>query len=78
MPLAGYLGFPPFAVECYAAMSSFSILRGGRGWQAFDHAKSTRPALAPWLKALAALGALAFNLGVLYLMDQRVVQSLAD
>jgi hypothetical protein len=78
MPLAGYLGFPPFAVDCYVAMSSLSLLRGGRGWQAADHATPTRPGLAPWLKVLLALAALAFNLGVLYLMDHHVVRSLAD
>jgi hypothetical protein len=78
MPLAGYLGFPAFAVECYVAMASLSLLRGGRGWQAGDHLKPSRPLLPPWSAALLALAALAFNLGVLYLMDQRVIMSFAD
>lgn len=78
MPLAGYLGFPPFAVECYVAMSSLSLLRGGRGWQAGDHRRATRTGPPAWALAILALAALAFNLWVLYLMDQRVIVSFAD
>jgi hypothetical protein len=33
MPLLGFLGFPPFAVQCYVMMSTVSLLRQGRGWQ---------------------------------------------
>ncbi|MBI5522891.1 MAG: hypothetical protein HY910_09695 [Desulfarculus sp.] len=78
MPLAGYLGFPAFAVECYVAMSSLSLLRGGRGWRADDHRRATRPGWPAWSLALLAGAALAFNLAVLYLMDQRVVMSFGD
>ncbi len=78
MPLAGYLGFPPFAVECYVAMNSLSLLRGGRGWQAADHAKAIRPEPSAWRQAALVLAGLAFNLVVLYLMDQRVIMSFGD
>jgi hypothetical protein len=47
MPILGFLGFPPFAVECYVMMSTVSFLRQGRGWQ--DPTKATsrpRPARA--------------------------------
>jgi hypothetical protein len=33
MPILGFLGFPPFAVQCYVIMNTVSILRQGRGWQ---------------------------------------------
>ena len=33
MPLLGFLGFPPFAVECYVMVSTISLLRQGRSWQ---------------------------------------------
>lgn len=76
IPLAGYLGFPPFALECYAAAASLSLLRGGRGWQEGDHQRRPRAPIAPaWRQALLVLGGLCFNLLVLYLMDQRVVKS---
>lgn len=32
MPLAGFLGFPPFAVECYVMYALVSVFRSGRGW----------------------------------------------
>ena len=33
MPILGFFGFPPFAVECYVMMSTVTLLRQGRGWQ---------------------------------------------
>ncbi len=33
MPILGFLGFPPFAVQCYVMMSTVSLLRQGRSWQ---------------------------------------------
>lgn len=33
MPVAGFLGFPPFAVECYVAMRFVGLWRGGRTWE---------------------------------------------
>ncbi len=34
MPVAGYLGFPPFAVECYVMYNFVSLLRENKGWEA--------------------------------------------
>ncbi|MBA2848085.1 hypothetical protein G4V39_05370 [Thermosulfuriphilus ammonigenes] len=34
MPLPGFLGFPPFAVECFVMYNFVCLLRGGRCWQA--------------------------------------------
>ena len=33
MPVLGFLGFPPFALECYAMVNFLSLLRGGRNWE---------------------------------------------
>ncbi|NIQ38288.1 MAG: DUF4332 domain-containing protein [Proteobacteria bacterium] len=33
MPVLGFLGFPPFAVECYAIYSFISLFRHKRGWE---------------------------------------------
>src|SRR6266487_4046275 len=30
MPVLGFVGFPPFALECYALVNFLSLLRGGR------------------------------------------------
>ena len=33
MPILGFLGFPPFALECYAMVNLLSYFRGGRNWE---------------------------------------------
>jgi hypothetical protein len=33
MPLLGFLGFPPFAVECYVIYNFISLFRHNRGWE---------------------------------------------
>ncbi len=33
MPVAGYVGFPAFAVECYVMYSFVSLFRGNRSWE---------------------------------------------
>lgn len=47
MPLLGFLGFPPFAVECYVTYNFISIFRHRRGWERDQYGlnpqKKTRP-----------------------------------
>ncbi len=33
MPVLGFLGFPPFSVECYVMMNFINLFRGGRNWE---------------------------------------------
>ncbi|WP_157627882.1 hypothetical protein [Thermodesulfatator autotrophicus] len=33
MPVLGFLGFPPFTVECYVMMNFINIFRGGNTWE---------------------------------------------
>lgn len=33
MPVLGFLGFPPFAVECYVMMNFINLFRGGKTWE---------------------------------------------
>lgn len=33
MPILGFLGFPPFALECYAIVNFIGLFRGGRSWE---------------------------------------------
>lgn len=74
MPLAGFGGFPPFAVECFVFMSALGILRAGRGWQANDHARATLPALPAWALWAIALAAIAFDIIALLLIDAHLVK----
>lgn len=49
MPAAGYIGFPLFAVECYAMYNFISYLRRGKSWE--QDAQEPAPGLRParWL-----------------------------
>jgi hypothetical protein len=74
MPLAGYGGFPPFAVECWVFMATVSLLRGGRGWEAHDHDRLTRRPLPHWMAWGLLAGALAFDLWMLSMIDRYLVR----
>jgi hypothetical protein len=74
MPLAGFGGFPPFAVECYVFMAAVSILRGGKGWEMDDYAVATRKPIPVWLAWSLASAALAFDLWVMTLIDAYLVR----
>ena len=51
MPLLGFFGFPPFAVQCYVMMSTASLLRQGRGWH-----DPTKPIFQPRPARLILVG----------------------
>jgi hypothetical protein len=71
MPIPGFFGFPPFAVECF-------IL-----WQALVLAGLAVPRIGMTLRAptskriLAAAGAVVFSIGVLFGMERLTVDSYA-
>ncbi len=75
MPLAGFGGFPPFAVECYVFMASLSLLRGGRGWEADDYQRALRRPVPWWLGWALGLAALGFDLWMLAQIDRHLVKS---
>jgi hypothetical protein len=47
MPLLGFLGFPPFAIQAYVMYNFISLFRSGRGWEESTYHlhldKKTRP-----------------------------------
>jgi hypothetical protein len=59
MPVLGFLGFPPFALECYALVNLLSLAREGRNWERDDHAARRGgirwPASAIWLIVVAVM-----------------------
>ncbi len=46
MPVLGFLGFPPFALECYVAYNAMAMLRGKGGWPRHEYGRAgkTSPA----------------------------------
>ncbi len=70
MPVLGFFGFPPFAVECYVMMNTVSLFRGKRSWEAPQPGKSgSRPART----ALVALLLLAYCFFVFRQIDLHTV-----
>ena len=55
MPVLGFLGFPPFALECYALVNFLSLLRGGRNWELSASENQERRGLPAWGVAASAV-----------------------
>jgi hypothetical protein len=66
MPLLGFLGFPPFAVECYVMMNTVSLFRENRSW---DDPKPGQAQARPVRTTFVALGLLAYSLFVFHQID---------
>ncbi|MFP3869332.1 MAG: hypothetical protein ACLFVT_00435 [Syntrophobacteria bacterium] len=71
MPVLGFLGFPPFAVECYVLMSTVSLLHQGRNWH--HPAASAAGSCRPGRILLLALAQLTFCLFVFHQIDLHTV-----
>jgi hypothetical protein len=48
MPVLGFFGFPPFALECYALVNFLSLLRRGRHWELAALENRERRGLPAW------------------------------
>ena len=76
MPLAGFLGFPPFAVECYVIVQFVGIFRGGKGWEPGYESPLKQPPLGKPLRWVLILLVAAGCLGVFQMMDWHTNNSL--
>ncbi|MFP4381928.1 MAG: hypothetical protein ACLFUS_15620 [Candidatus Sumerlaeia bacterium] len=45
MPMLGFLGFPPFVLECYAMVNFLNLFRGGRSWELDATENKKRPGM---------------------------------
>ncbi len=54
MPILGFLGFPPFALECYTMVNFLSLFRDGRNWELAPHENKSRRGMPGWLAAVCA------------------------
>jgi len=79
MPPLGFLGFPPFALECYVLVNLLNAVRQGRNWEAWDR---TGPGAPRWLAIPAIAAALLFNgfvfAGIQTVTVQSVTPTLAE
>lgn len=72
MPPLGFLGFPPFTLECYVLVNFINLFRRGRGW---EESRQTGPGAKPMITAAAILVALLFNILAYAGIDRFTVQS---
>ncbi|MFH1146190.1 MAG: hypothetical protein V1736_00600 [Pseudomonadota bacterium] len=73
MPVAGYLGFPVFAVECYVMYNFISLFRENKSWEK-DSAVEGQKA-GPLAFLLAAVLIISYCYLVFQTIDQRTVHS---
>lgn len=74
MPPLGFLGFPPFALECYVLVNLLNAVRRGRAWESCERTGAGAPR---WLAVPAVAAALAFNAAVFAGIQAMTVQSVA-
>ena len=72
MPPLGFLGFPPFALECYVLVNLLNRFRRGRGW---EEPGQIGPGAPRRLAVLAVVLACLFNVTVYVGIDRLTVQS---
>lgn len=75
MPVAGYIGFPPFAVECYVMYNFICLLRGNKGWEEdSSHIKARTTNHLVWTGVAIVL---LFTYLVIPEIDRKTVHSFA-
>jgi hypothetical protein len=47
MPVLGFMGFPPFVLECYAMVNFLSLFRDGRNWELSAPENRARRGMSP-------------------------------
>jgi len=62
MPVLGFLGFPPFVLECYAIVNLIGLFRGGRSWELGAAENAERKGMAPRLALWAWCAVVSFSL----------------
>jgi len=75
MPFLGFLGFLPFAVECYVIYNFISLFRHKRGWERDQYALNLKKRTTPVAIALSVLGLAIFYPFVFHSIDTSTVNS---
>jgi hypothetical protein len=75
MPFLGFLGFPPFAVECYVIYTFISLFRHKRGWEPDQYGLNPEKRTKPIAIALSVVGMSLFFPLVFYSIDTRTINS---
>jgi len=74
MPLPGFLGFPPFAIEAYVMYNFVSLFRFHRGWEESSHQPSEEKTRT-FIIVLTTILMLSFFLLIFREIDRKTVDS---
>ncbi len=72
MPPLGFLGFPPFALECYVLVNLLNHVRRGRSW---EEARPAGPGAPRSLAVIGVAAVLIWNVAVYVGIDEFTVRS---
>ncbi|RLA95220.1 MAG: hypothetical protein DRG25_00750 [Deltaproteobacteria bacterium] len=75
MPLAGFLGFPPFAVECYVIYNFISLFRFRRNWEKDNYLSASRKRLPRKLLFISTIIIISFYIIAFWAIDRYTVNS---
>lgn len=75
MPLAGFLGFPPFAVECYVMYNFVSLFRFHRNWDKKNYSRNPDKRHSGNLMVIFAITMLLFYVLAFRSIDKYTVRS---
>ena len=75
MPILGFFGFPPFAVECYVIYNFISLFRHQRGWEEDNYRLNQEKSVKHLWIWCSSLVAISFCLCTFKAMDEKTVNS---
>jgi predicted flap endonuclease-1-like 5' DNA nuclease len=75
MPLLGFLGFPPFTVECYSIYNFISLFRHQRGWEEDSYGLNRHKKVHFFLMVMTVVTGIFFCAITFHAMDTKTVNS---
>jgi len=75
MPVLGFLGFPPFTVECYVVYNFISLFRYQRGWEEDTYRLNQEKRVKFSLCLASSLVVIVFCLATFNAIDKKTVNS---
>jgi len=75
MPVLGFLGFPPFAIQAYVMYNFISLFRFGRGWEESTYRLHFEKKTKPLTIILTAIFIVSFTILIFRAIDLKTVDS---
>ena len=75
MPVLGFLGFPPFAIQAYVMYNFISLFRFGRGWEESTYRLHFEKKTRPLTIILTAIFIVSFTILIFRAIDLKTVDS---